>query len=149
MPGGNKAVARTVAVIVLLLLAVVALRGYLPGAEPAPDSPEPAPDGPSGVYAIVTMLAVSIFIIAASILAQRRRRAAPSPGELLRNRRGAGINVPWRLLAILAAILIGWLLVMLLLMRWRSGLLLDEVPMTDPESGAALEGGGAETPPPA
>ncbi len=148
MPGGNKAVARTVAVIVLLLLAVVALRGYLPGAEPAPDSPEPEPGGPSGVYAIVTLLAVSIFIIAASILAQERRRAGPSPGELLRSRRGAGIKVPWRLIAILAAILIGWLVVMLLLMRWRSGLLLDEVPLTDSESGAALEGGGAETPPP-
>lgn len=148
MPGGNKAVARTVGVIVLLLLAVVALRGYLPGAEPAPDSAEPAPGGPSGFYAIVAMLAVSIFIIAAAILAQERRRAVPSPGELLRRRRGAGIKVPWRLLAILAAILIGWLLVMLLLMRWRSGMLLDEVPFTDPESGVALEGDEAEAPPP-
>ena len=146
MLGDEKSVTRTVAVIVLLVLAAVALRGYLPGAEPAPDSPEPEPSGPSSVYAIIALLAVSIFIIVVSMLAQERRRTtAPSPGELPRGRRGGAIKVPWRLLLILAAVLLAWLLLVLLLMRWRSGFMIDPVPMTDPEPTALPEGGPAET----
>jgi len=149
MVGDDKSVTRTVAVIVLLLLAAVALRGYLPGAEPAPDSPEPEPSGPSSVYAIVALLGVSIFIIVISILAQERRRTtAPSPGELPRGRRGGGIKVPWRLLLILAAVLLAWLLLVLLLMRWRSGFVIDAVPIADPEPPAPPEGGRTETTPP-
>jgi hypothetical protein len=148
MPGDDKAVTRTVAAIVLLMLAIVALRGYLPEAEPAPDSPEPASSGPGAVVAIVALLIVSISIMVISIIGRARRRpTAPSAGELLRDRRGGGIRVPWRLLLIAAGITIVWLLVVLLLMRWRSEFVVD-APMTDPDSVIAPEGDPNEPAPP-
>lgn len=71
MPGAEKATARTVAVIVLILLAGVALRGHLPGAEPAAD--EPAEPGAGPLIAVVVMLALSVAVIAVSIISQSRR----------------------------------------------------------------------------
>ena len=82
MPGDDKAVTRTVAVVVLVLLAIVALRGYLPGAEPAPGPREPASSGSGSLIAVVAMVAVSFTVIAISIIAQARHRvAAQSAGE--------------------------------------------------------------------
>ncbi|MGZ8803185.1 MAG: DUF4129 domain-containing protein [Mycobacterium sp.] len=148
MPGDDKAVARTVAVIVLLVLAIIALRGYLPGAEPASDPREPASSGPGSVIAIVVMLGVSVTVIAISVVAQARRRAAaPGAGDLPREHRGERVGVPWRLLIIAAAGLLVWLLVVLLLMRWGSGYAVDDVPLTDAEPGVAHEAGGRESAP--
>ena len=80
MPGDDKAVTRTVAVIVLVLLAIIALRGYLPGAEPAPEPAEPVA-GAGSFIAVLAMLAVSFTVIAISIVAQvRRRTRGPEPG---------------------------------------------------------------------
>ena len=45
MPGDGKSAARTVAVVVSVALAIVALGGYLPGAEPR--AREPATEGAS------------------------------------------------------------------------------------------------------
>jgi Domain of unknown function (DUF4129) len=150
MPGDDKAVTRAVAVIVLVLLAIIALRGYLPGAEPAPDPAEPAASGPGSFLAVLAMLAVSSTVIAISIVAQARRRtAAPSAGEPPREYRSERTGLPWRLLLIAAVGLLAWLLVVVLLMRWGSDLVaVDEVPLTDPDSAAMPETGQAEPTPP-
>jgi len=148
MPGDDKAVIRTVAVIVLVLLAIIALRGYLPGAEPAPEPAEPVA-GAGSFIAVLAMLAVSFTVIVISIVAQvRRRTAAPSPGESPREYRSERAGLPWRLLLIAAAGLLAWLLVVVLLMRWGSDLAVDEVPLTDQEPDAAPETGRAGTAPP-
>lgn len=147
MTGESKAVASTVAVIALLLLAVVALRGHLPGAVPAPDPGEPTPRGQGSVVAAFVMLVVSIAIIAIGVVARLRRRPRlPTAGELADDSGGGRIRVPWRLMLIASVILVAWLLVVLLLTRWGSGLVIDAVP-TDPESAVLPDGGETDSAP--
>ena len=147
MPGDDKAVTRAVAVIVLVLLAIVALRGYLPGAEPAPGPRKPASSGSGSLIAVVAMVAVSFTVIAIAIIAQARHRvAAQSAGEPPREYRSERAGLPWRLLLIAAVGLLAWLAVLVLLMRWGSDLAVDAVPLTDPEPDpdAAPQTGRAE-----
>jgi hypothetical protein len=148
MPG-DKAVARTVAVIVLVLLAIIALRGYLPGAEPAPPE-EPTTGGPGSVVAVLAMLGLSITVIVIAVVTQARRRpAAHGAGEPPRGYRSERTGLPWRLLLIAAASLLAWALVVLLLMQWGSDLAPDEAPLTNPEPNPAQETGrGGEPAPP-
>ncbi|GAB3229831.1 DUF4129 domain-containing protein [Mycolicibacterium hippocampi] len=150
MPGDDKAVARAGAAIVLVLLAIFALRGYLPGTEAAVESrePEPEADGPGSVIAVLAMLVVSMTIIAISVAAQSRRRPAIPAAEEPRGYRSERLGPSWRLLAIAAAGLLVWLLLVLLLMRWGAGLTVDEMPLADPDSGAAEETGSTATAPP-
>ncbi|WP_137146186.1 DUF4129 domain-containing protein [Mycolicibacterium sp. CR10] len=147
MPGDEKAVARAVGVIVLVALALVALRGYLPGAEPEPR--EPATRGSGSYVAVAAMLAVSVTVIAIAVIAQARRRSAPPPREPPREYRGERVEVPWRLLVIAAAVLLTWLLVVLLLMRWGAHLGVDDATtLTDPQPSTPQGGGESEPPPP-
>lgn len=121
MPGDDKAVVRTVGVLVLTLLAVVALRGFLPGAPPPAEPAETDADGTGSLVAVVVMLAVSLIAIAVSLAANGRSPRPPrAPGELPRRRSGEPRAIPWRLLLIAAAALLAWLLVIVLLMRWIS-----------------------------
>jgi hypothetical protein len=133
MPGDDKAVARTVAVIVLVMLATVALRGHLPGVERAEAEAveaETVTGGPGTLVAVIAMLAVSMAIIAIAVANQTRRPAAAAfPVEALRDSRGERGRLPWRLLAIVGAGLLLWLLVVLLLMRWGNQLAVDDVPV--------------------
>ncbi|CAA0124759.1 Uncharacterised protein [Mycolicibacterium vanbaalenii] len=146
MPSDTKAVARTGAAIVLVLLAILALRGHLPGSEIATEPAEPTPDGPGNVIAVLAMLGVSIAIIAISIAAQSRRRpAAPGAGQP-RGYRSERVGPRWRLLVIAAAGLLVWLLLVLLLTRWGAGLTVGELP--DPDPGATEEAGSVDAAPP-
>ena len=121
MPGDDKAVIRTVGVLVLTLLAAVALRGYLPGAPPPAEPAETDTDGTGSLVAVVVMLAVSLTAIAVSLAAHSRSPRPPrAAGELPRRRSGERRAVPWRLLLIAAAALLAWLLLITLLMRWVS-----------------------------
>ncbi|MCH9669755.1 MAG: DUF4129 domain-containing protein [Actinomycetia bacterium] len=148
MPGGDKAVARTVAVIALLLLAVVALRGHFPGAEPPPAPREPESADPGSIVPTVVMLSVSILVIAIAIVFQTRRRRTPGPGELPYDDGVGRIKVPWRLVLIAAGVLLAWMLAVLLLMRWGSGLDVDPASVTDPEATDPPDGAYAEPAPP-
>lgn len=119
MPGDDKAVVRTVGVLALTLFAVVALRGVVPGAPPP--SPETDPGGTRSLVAVVVMLVVSVAAIAVSVLARARQPRPPhAEGEPPRRDVGAGGAIPWRLLLIAGAALLGWLLIVALLMRWTS-----------------------------
>lgn len=117
MPGADRATARAVTVIVLLLLAGVALRGHLPGAEPASD--EPAEPGSGPLVAVLVMLALSMAVIAVSVISQSRNpRARPDPaGELPSDRGADGRRWTWRMVLVLAAALLLWLVIVLALMR--------------------------------
>ena len=121
MPGDDKAVVRTVGVLVLTLLAAIALRGYLPGAPP-PAGPAPPTTTAAGSFvAVVVMLAVSLTAIAVSLVARGRSPRPPrQPASHLAPRGGERRAVPWRLLLIAAAVLLAWLLLITLLMRWVS-----------------------------
>ncbi|BBY74213.1 hypothetical protein MPRF_11120 [Mycolicibacterium parafortuitum] len=135
--GDHRALTRAIAVVVLLTLAMVSLRGYLPGEQRRPD-PEPV-DGGSGTVAVIAMLTLSIAALAISILAQAlRRSAAPAPADPHREMRARRGALPWRQLLIAAAVLVAWALVLLMLMRWASAPVDDavagDVPVPDDPS---------------
>lgn len=147
MPGADKATARTVTVIVLLLLAAVALRGHLPGAETAPA--EPAEPGIGPLIAVVVMLALSVAVIAVSIVSQSRHRTR-LPGTTEgppRDRDGAGTPWTWRTVLIVAAALLLWLLVVLALMRVSGWLELAADQPAAPSSGPRPPSGADPAPP--
>lgn len=137
MPGDSKAVARTVAVVALLLLVIVALRGHLPVAERPAESAEPVHADPAGVIPAFVMFGLSIVIIAIGIVTRMRRRSPALPGgEPVFDYGGGRLRVPWRLMMVTLGALLAWLLVVLLLMRWGSGFTPDPGQLQDPESGA-------------
>lgn len=117
-PGG-RAGAHTIAVIALLVLSVVALRGHLPGAERRTEPEQLGDAGPGSAVPVVALLAVSIAVLAISVLNQARLPSpAPSPGEPPRELRGDRGALRWRPVLIAAGILLAWAVVILLLMRW-------------------------------
>jgi hypothetical protein len=117
MPGADRATARTVTVIVLILLAGVALRGYLPGAEPAAD--ESTESGPGPLIAVLVMLALAMAVIAVSVISQARHPVARpgAAGDLARDRGGEHRWITWRMALVMVGALLLWLLVVLTLMR--------------------------------
>lgn len=147
-PGGDKAVARTIAVIALILLSTVALRGHLPGAEPRTEPDEPATGGTGSLVAVGVMLAVSIIVIAISVLSQGRRRQVRSGQHDYRRERGRDAGRRrWRPLLIAAAVLLAWALLLALLMRWMPAVDVGEPPAPEPPQDIA-DPAGAGTPPP-
>ncbi|PRC47736.1 DUF4129 domain-containing protein, partial [Mycobacterium sp. ITM-2017-0098] len=145
-PGGDKAVARTVAVIVLMLLSTVALRGHLPGAERRAEPDERTTGGTGSLVAVAVMFAVSIIVIAIAIISQARQRSIrPGPGELPRELQREPVQLRWRPLLIAAAILLAWVLVILLLMRWVPPVDAGEPPLSEPGAEAAAPN-GTDTP---
>ena len=126
MPGDGRTVARTITVIVLVLLAIVALRGYLPGAEQTSETREPS-EGSGSLIAVLAMLVVSMAVIALSLLRRPPpRRAGPTRTELPGDGRRDGL--PWRPLLLAAAALLTWLAVLYLLLRWASPQPVDPPP---------------------
>ena len=126
MPGDGRTVARTITVIVLVLLATVALRGYLPGAAQPDEAREPT-EGSGSLIAVVAMLVVSMAVIAMSLLKRPApRQAAPTRTDLPSDRRGYGL--PWRPLLLAAAALLIWLALLYLLLRWAAPQPVDPPP---------------------
>ncbi|MGP4055101.1 DUF4129 domain-containing protein [Mycobacterium sp. 4D054] len=144
-PAAHDKAARTITVIVLTLLAITALRGYLPdaGGDPPPD--QPAEAGPGSLIAVIAMLVVSVAVITIAVFAQASQRAAaPPPGEPPRTARERGVPIRWRTLLIIGAALTAWTLLVLLLMRWVPAVVLDEQTVPDTRADAASS---AETTP--
>lgn len=117
MAGIDKSTARVIAVIALLFITAWALRGYLPGAEPVADRQRPA-SSPLALVVDVALLSISVAIIGFAIIARLRNREArrPRPGSLPLSRGTMG-RPTWRLSLIALALAIGWLLLVMLLMR--------------------------------
>jgi Domain of unknown function (DUF4129) len=146
-PGGGKALAPTAAVILLMLLSIVALRGHLPGARRHPEPDELDGGGAGSLVAVAVMSAVSMLVIAIAILSQaRQRRIRPGAGELPRERLREPVALRWRPLLIAAAVLVAWALLILLLMRWVSPVDVGEPPASDP-GGDAAGGTSGDAPP--
>ncbi|KAA8960858.1 DUF4129 domain-containing protein [Mycobacterium sp.] len=136
MPVIDKATGRVVAVIMLVIVAGASLRGYLPGGASQPGPPR---SSASPAY-VVALLAISLVIIGAAVVARLRdpRRAAASAG-LPETRFGGGLGPPRRrVLLIAAGLLVGWLLVLWALARF----------VVPPEIGPAPGGPTASTPAP-
>lgn len=119
MPGDGNAVARTVAVLAAVLLGALALRGYLPGEQPAPVPREPDERGGGSSIAVVAIFAVALAVLALAVFAQPRRRAVQHSEEPPRRFGGDKRSLRWRLLVYAAAAMIVWLTAMLALQRWE------------------------------
>jgi Domain of unknown function (DUF4129) len=114
----DKATARVVAVIVLLIVIAASLRGYLPGVDRA--ARKTPPDSGASLVYVIAMLSVSLVIFAVAIIIRLRdrSRAAPSAGGLP-DRFSYGRGRPtWRVLMIGAAVLAAWLLAVWLLSQF-------------------------------
>jgi hypothetical protein len=117
MAGMDKSTARAIAVLVLLFVAAWALRGYLPGSEPVADRQRPQ-SSPAALVVDVALVSISVAIIGIAIIMRIRNGRAQRPGAgRLPDSRGAMGRPTWRLTLIALALAIGWLLLVMLLMR--------------------------------
>ncbi|GFG69584.1 hypothetical protein AWC24_10650 [Mycolicibacter senuensis] len=115
--GADTAPGRVIALIVLVLAAGAATRGYVPGVAHHPRRPAEA--GPVEQLILAALLAASVVAVAVAV-AQRARdqRAAPgSIGELSRTVGAHRGRPPWRVLLIGLAVLTAWLLAVWVLVR--------------------------------
>jgi hypothetical protein len=129
---------RVITVIVLLIVAAVALHGYLPGAQRPP--PDRTTSGLGSLFAVGAMLAVSMAIIVIAIITQSRRRPVSyGEGEPRRELPGERRPLTWRMVLIAVAVLIAWLLLVALLSRLNAHLGVEQQPPNagTPPSGTA------------
>jgi Domain of unknown function (DUF4129) len=140
MAGIDKSTARAVAVVALLFVAAWALRGYLPGVEPVADRERPA-SSPVALVVDVALLAGSVAIIGIAIISRLRDRQARRPGAgQLPESPGTMGRPTWRFSLIALGLIIGWLVLVLVLMRMGVGSPGDQPPSalpTVPDAGSA------------
>jgi Domain of unknown function (DUF4129) len=113
----NRATGRVVALIALLLLVGIALRGYLPGEKhAATDAPS---NNPAATIAVVTLLAAAIAIITIAVIATLRQPRRPRQGgQPLRDSPfGVRTRPSWRFLLIAVGLILVWLVFLVLLLQ--------------------------------
>ncbi len=117
MPGIDRSTQRVIVVIALMAVAAVALRGFIPGAEPITERERP-PSNPAALVIVIVMVCASVAIIAFSIVIRLRDRTATPASAAPLPRGSGGLGRPsWRFTLIVLALVIGWLLLVLLLTR--------------------------------
>ena len=118
MTGIDRSTQRVIAVIALMIVAAVALRGYIPGGgEPISERERP-PSNPAALIVVIVMVCAAVAIIGFAIIARLRDRT-PRPaarGDLPQASRTRG-RPSLRFTLILAGLVLGWLLLVLLLTR--------------------------------
>jgi hypothetical protein len=143
MAGIDRSTARAIAVVALLFVAAWALRGYLPGIEPVADRGRP-PSSPAALVVDVALLAGSVAIIGIAIISRLRNRQARRPGAgRLPESPGTMGRPTWRFSLIALGLIIGWLVLVLVLMRLIVG-----SPGDQPPSGFPTVPDPGSTPPP-
>jgi hypothetical protein len=141
VPIFDKATGRVVAVIVLLIAIAAALRGYLPGVQRA-DGPPPH-SGASLVY-VAALLGASLVIVAVALIARLRdpQRAASSASPLPKRFSDGGGRPAWRVMLIVATVLLVWLVMAWLLSQLIGPHQIDQ-PQSLPTSTVPAPTGGA------
>lgn len=137
--GTDSSTRRVITVIALMILAALALRGYLPGAERAEPREPPPPDNPLALVAVIALVCAAVGIIGFAVLTRMRDRKPPraSGGDLPRAS-GMGQRPTWKFAVIALALIVGWLALVVLLMQ------IDGPEAVDPPP-AAEEGQAADT----
>jgi len=117
MSGIDKPTGRVVALIVLLIFAAAALRGYLPAqgrvVRGEPDS------GRAALIFVIAALSVTLTLLVIAVIARLRdpRAVAPNVADLS-EMLGTGKSRPsWRVLLIGLGVVVAWLVIMVLLVR--------------------------------
>lgn len=140
----DKSTQRVIAVITLLVLAAWTLRGYLPGIERVEERERPA-SNPAATAAVVVMVSVAVAIIGfAIILRIRERRPRPASSGEFPRRRGGRARPSLRFTLVALALVIGWLLLVLILLRLGG----EHGPVQQPTSGPGSVPDAPSTPAP-
>jgi hypothetical protein len=115
MAGVDRSTQRVIAVIVLLIVAASALRGYLPGVERSAEHERPQ-SSPLALIIDVALLTAAVAIIGFAIIVRLRDRTPrrPGMGQLPRSP-GAMGRPTWRFSLMALGLIVGWLLVVLAL----------------------------------
>ncbi|MCV7344005.1 DUF4129 domain-containing protein [Mycolicibacterium rhodesiae] len=149
----TAAVHRAAALIALVLLLGIALRGHLPDAPRSPRT-QPPTSGTGGLLALLTLVLACLLVIIVAIVAklrdpQRAKQAArthvPGGGG------GVGVRRSWRFVLVVAAALLAWLMVAALLAQLRLPQLSGGPPPAQPvatPTGTAPPGQAAAPSPP-
>ena len=118
MRGVDKPTGRVVALIVLLILAGAALRGYLPAQRHAAHA-EQGGGGGAALTFVVLALGGSLAVVALAVIARLRdpRVAAPEAGAISDLLGRAGTRPSWRVVLIGLGVIVAWLLLTLMLSR--------------------------------
>ncbi|MBV8967377.1 MAG: DUF4129 domain-containing protein [Mycobacteriaceae bacterium] len=108
---------RVVALIALLVLVGVALRGYLPGGEK--HAGEQPSSNPAATIAVITLLGAAIAIITIAIIATLRQPRTPRQDgrPLPDSPSGERTRASWRGLLIAVGLILAWLVFVVLLLR--------------------------------
>ncbi|WP_099037816.1 DUF4129 domain-containing protein [Mycobacterium neglectum] len=132
MAGIDRSTKRVIAVITLMTVAAVALRGYIPGGGDPIAERERPPSNPAALIVVIVMVCAAVAIIGVAIIARLRDRTPrpASTGELPRSP-GLKGRPSWRFSFVVLALAIGWLLLVLLLMQLGGP---SEQPLSDAPS---------------
>jgi hypothetical protein len=132
MAGMEKSAVRAIAVLALLFVTAWALRGYLPGIEPAADRQRPT-SNPAALIVDVALVSISVGIICFAIVARLRNRQARRQGPTsLPEGRGTIGRPTWRYSLLALAVVIAWLLLVMVLSRLGVGAPGDHSPTGAP-----------------
>lgn len=117
VPGTDRARGRVVALVALLILTGIALRGYLPGDKHGPADQHS--NNPAAMIAVITLLGAASVIFTIAIIATLRQPRTPRPSaqHLDRKYGGERTGPPWRLLLIVLGLLLAWLVLVVLLLQ--------------------------------
>lgn len=118
MPGIDKPTGRVVALIVLMIFAAVALRGYLPAQGHAARG-EPG-GGRAALLFVIGALGATLALLTIAVIARLRdpRAVAPKQGDLS-GMLGADRGGPrWRVVLIGLAVIVAWLVIASLLVHF-------------------------------
>ena len=116
MPVTDRATGRAVALIGLLVLVGIALRGHLPGQDEADEQPT---HNTAAMIAVITLLGAAVVIIVIAIIATLRQPPTPAPAGQPPPRRSSGEHwhLRWRIVLIGQGVILVWLLVVVALMH--------------------------------
>jgi hypothetical protein len=118
MPGIDKPTGRVVALIVLLILVAAALRGYLPAQGRAVRG-EPG-GGQAALVFVIVVLSATLTLLTIAVIARLRdpRAVAPNQGDLSELLGTEKFRPSWRVLLIGLMLIVAWLLIAMLLVRY-------------------------------
>lgn len=147
MLGIDNKTGRVATVLVLLVLAGIAVRGYLPGGARA--SAPARSDSPASFIAFIALLTVGLAVFAFAVITAPRATTQPGAADGIGRLelRGLRVRLHWRWVLLAVAATLAWLLVLVLITRLTTTPVLP-VPRPSGTPAPAPPPGAAPTRPP-